>query len=329
MLRYTPYRYRYRTPWISRYGRSDHREGFLLLLEEKDGRFGMGEAAPLPELGTETLEQCRSSLESLCQHSANRSPTELLQQLQHQRHTTPALYFGVESAVAALEAGAAGEGVRQWLSPESGDRVRTNQQISAHNGFRFDPEGGTVLKLKIGIDTPERELEQLLRLGSNLPDRFTLRLDANRAWPYRQAEHFLLRLSELPIDSVEEPLRHPTLQRLERLQRMLPFPLAIDESLSQLGIENIPGSAITRVVLKPSLIGGLRQSCRVARQLLASGIEVVVTTLLESNIGALAVAHCAAAIDPDQQQTHGLSTIDCFRDDPVLPPLQQQGIVVL
>ena len=60
-LEVRPYRLRLATPLRTARGLYQHREGFVVLA--RDGALtGVGEAAPLAEMGTETLAQCADEL---------------------------------------------------------------------------------------------------------------------------------------------------------------------------------------------------------------------------------------------------------------------------
>ena len=57
-VRLVPYRLPLRDPWPTAEGPVLDRHGCLLILEEEDGRLGLGDAAPLPGFGLETIGSC-------------------------------------------------------------------------------------------------------------------------------------------------------------------------------------------------------------------------------------------------------------------------------
>ena len=134
-----------------------------------------------------------------------------------------------------------------------------------------------------------------------------------------RAIRFLDAVADLPIDGVEEPLAEPSVERLRWLQKRTPFALAIDESLFELGPERVFDlRAARRLVLKPARIGGFGASLRLAERAAAAGMEVVITSVVESAIGVAAAAQLAAALGAGI--AHGLATGPWLAED-VAPPL--------
>ena len=122
-------------------------------------------------------------------------------------------------------------------------------------------------------------------LCATLPAGVALRLDANTAWSAADAERFLAACLALPIDGIEEPLRSPDLATLHRLQAMVPFPLAIDESTQLVTCEFWQAPPVRRLVIKPARHGGLLASVELGLRAQAAGLECIVTASLESACG--------------------------------------------
>jgi len=174
-------------------------------------------------------------------------------------------------------------------------------------------EGYRILKIKVGDGPLTEEIERLQMLCATLPAGVALRLDANTAWSAADAERFLAACLPLPIDGIEEPLRTPDIATLQRLQAMVPFPLAIDESTQLLTCEFWQAPPVRRLVIKPARHGGLLSSVELGLRAQAAGLECIVTASLESACGVLACAHLAAAIAPEA--CHGLATADWLASD--------------
>ncbi|NJA87847.1 hypothetical protein HCX48_01225 [Rhodocyclus tenuis] len=219
-------------------------------------------------------------------------------------------------------------------------------------------EGFGIVKLKVGVAAVDSEIDTLRRAVQAMDGTLTLRLDANGAWNEEEATRFIDACVGLPVDSLEEPLALPAtlcapprrgsvqrqhalgtyLEALTRLQARSPFPLAFDESwpiianLRQWGrpadgsnIDDPSGLALPlrRLVIKPPRQGGLLPSLLLARHVLAQGLEVVVTSSIDSSCGILAAAQLAACIDAEQPAhlphcappTHGLATARWLASD--------------
>ncbi len=293
-----------------------------------DGGSVVGECAPLPEMGGESSHHCRETLDALQLFAKHRSPEELLQQLDSYRDHAPAACCGVEAALVTLMARQSRLPLNRWMSPDAPATVRVNQMVGTLDNPVIDPEGSTILKLKVGISPLKDEIEQLHKFAATIPQQSKIRLDANQAWSMKEATELINAINSLPIESIEEPLQCPTLEKTQQLQEISSFPIALDESAAQFGIAALLQERwLQRVVLKPTLMSGPWTTFRIARQFQERGVAVVITSALESSIGILSAAHCAAAVDPQQIEAHGLATSSWLAEDLSIAPVIKNGIL--
>lgn len=347
-----PYRLPLRQPWRSAHGRLDTRDGWLVTVS--DGlSVGYGDCAPLPEAGTELPAQAAQRLRFWQARAESLSDEQLLDALGAvEVCITPAADAAVESALLDLCAKRAGLTLAGLLNPSSRHRrVAVNAALgaleddSAEALRRHAQDGFRVFKFKVGSAAPGDELARFATLLQALPATGQLRLDANGAWEAPAAQTYLQALERIlaeqgrdigVIESLEEPLKHPSDDALARLQAQTRIPLALDESLhrgrSVIRPDRLP---VRRIVLKPGAVGGLRRSLALAKAALASGIEPVVTSLIESAAGLWTTAQLAAAIDglrprPDAlQPCHGIATADWLLADLGAPPRPLAGWIPL
>ena len=168
-------------------------------------------------------------------------------------------------------------------------------------------------------------------LPTLLPDGIRLRLDANQAWNKEQARRFITGIANLPVECLEEPLHEPGLKGLEQLQMLAPFPLALDESLTQLSqADLLSQKPVKRLVLKPMLLGGLQTALTLGRKAHLAGLESLVTTTVDSAIGSWAAVHLAAALNAGgHDMIHGLATSSWLSQDIAPPPAVHDGRIVV
>ncbi|WP_412480432.1 o-succinylbenzoate synthase [Azonexus sp. IMCC34839] len=295
-----PYALPLKRPWQTARGVMTQREGRLLCLTAADDRIGWGDAAPLPEFGIDAAmaaafaEDC-AQLDLLAQ----RADLPLNAWLSGE---APRVTVAVNSVLGAIS------------------KVSVEQLRTAHAaGYR-------VAKLKVGVLPVAEEIARLRELcaeirlaptqsaegGNTGMATLRLRLDANLAWSMADVQAFIDACVGLPVEGLEEPLAEPSAATLAELQRQAPFPLAVDESIELLTPHFFRHPPVRRLVLKPAR-HGLLASVELALRARASGIEVVVTSALESACGLLACAHLAAAVAPDS--VHGLGTADWLAAD--------------
>ena len=233
----TPYRLVMRRPWATAKGERRERSGWRINLHTADGRVGAGECAPLPEAGTESEPVAARTLDAALAKSRGMACDSLLTRLDDWR-AAPALRCALETALLDLAAQRAGLPLACYLNPDAAARIAVNAVIGsldegiAGRASAAVGAGFQVLKIKLGVYPPAREVESLNALAGALPPGVLLRLDANRAWDEATATAFVDRVRDLPVDSLEEPLRDPDSAVLARLQARVPWPLALDESLA-------------------------------------------------------------------------------------------------
>lgn len=319
--------------WSSARGTLERRRGWLLRLQSGEGALGFGECAPLPGAGTETFDEAAATLRSLLPELAGKRGDVALERL-FGITQSPAARCALETALLDLAANSAGCSVARHLNPRALESVRVNAMIGAlHSDAgaraqRAAAEGYRVLKLKLGVSSPETEIRALHELVRGLPSELSLRLDANRAWDEDTARTMIEALSGLPIEGLEEPLSGGGLEALRELQAIAPWPLAIDESLAQLSVDELASNPpVQRLVLKPMVVGGPLSALHIAASLRSAGIEIIVTTTVDTAVGTLAALHTAAALAGDS--THGLATSSWLAEDVATPPAIERGQMML
>lgn len=342
-----PYALHLRRPWASARGVLDERRGWLVWVEA-GGLIGYGDCAPLPEAGTESPAAALAMLEYWARACVGCDPERLLAEIDPPDETaqgdTPAAHYALACALADLLSQRQGLSLRYWLNPKAQAHVAVNAalgpvaQVKADQLAACIQRGLRVIKLKVGVAALDIELAALSRVRNahptdpspQPPTRPLLRLDANGAWGFAQAQRFIEAVARLhlPIESLEEPLAEPDPIRLAELQSQAPFALALDESLStRLASCDPRALGVRRLVLKPAAIGGLRRTLALARHAEGSGIEVVITSLIDSAAGLWPTAQLAGALA--SPLAHGLMTSDWLARDLGAPPVIQDGWLVL
>lgn len=316
--RLMPFRLPLRQPWRTAAATLTERCGWLLCLETEDGRTGFGECTPLPEAGTETLDQAEARLEPWLRALAGRYVADTLTFLGGRGGDRPAARCALETALCDLMAQAAGLPLARWLNAAAPLSVPVNAVLNDSVS-----EGFAVFKLKIGLASPADEARRVTAVCSRLPTGARLRLDANRAWSESEAADFIAAVADLPVESLEEPLAEPSREGLARLQRAAPFALALDESLAAFSLP-LP---VPRAVIKVPRLGGLKLAFDYGEALRAKGHEVVVTTLMDAACGRLAALHLACALGGDL--AHGLATGAWLAKDIGLAPVPVGGRLTL
>ncbi len=271
---------------------------WYLFLEENGVR-GVGECAPLAGLSKETPDQVRELLAEIADN-----PELFLRDSAAQKRIemVPSVRFAFETAQKDL-----GMGGEQLLFPSDftkekggipingliwmGDIPFMKEQVAQkiEQGFRC-------IKLKIGSLQFDDELSILQEIRKEYsPDQITLRVDANGAFAKEDVAERLMRLAEVDIHSIEQPIMAGQWQAMAELCRNSPLAIALDEEL--IGVDDVAQKialldtvAPHYLVLKPSLHGGWSGCDEWIALAEERNIGWWITSYLESNIGLNAIA---------------------------------------
>jgi o-succinylbenzoate synthase len=332
-VRLQPYCLPLRQPWHSASGSFSTRRGFLVSVEDDGGHRGYGDCAPLA--GTESEAQAKHWLSEQCPALTGLQAEAALKKLPAPDHCPPAARCGLETALLDLISRQHQLPLYRWLEAKASATVKVNVNLGSltrDTATRLAESAGfSVIKLKVGLLPLSQDIDNLQQLANALPDAISLRLDANQAWNKQQARSFIAGIANLPVECLEEPLHDPDLKELEQLQKLAPFPLALDESLTQLSQHDILSKRpVARLVLKPMLLGGLQTALSLGQKAHRAGLESLVTTTVDSAVGSWAAIHLAAALNAgNHDMIHGLATSSWLSRDIAPPPAVRDGRIVL
>jgi len=157
------------------------------------------------------------------------------------------------------------------LAMREPDRIRRAARLLYWYGVRH-------FKFKVGFDDdPARTDAVMSILGRSIRDnRATLRLDANAGWSIDEAKAKLDRWSDIPIQSIEQPLERHDDDQLPALAAHTDVPILHDESLvtiddaRRLIDMNVAGGFNIRI----SKCGGLMPALRIADLGRRSGVRL-------------------------------------------------------
>ena len=306
------------------------REGLLLKLSGSDGSEGWGETAPLPGFSTESLSEVAAQLRRLAESMTGHELIDgwvdadgaFAWEVEH-IVPAPSARFGFELAVLNLYGASSCMGLADLLAPTPRATVPVNGLLSGtadevlEEASRMRNAGYRTVKLKVGSRAVADDIRLVRALGEELGDGISLRLDANRAWDYEEAAEFVRGAAR--FEYVEEPLADPA--RMPDLIEEYGVPVALDESLVGMQPDELEERRYARaVVLKPTLLGGISRTLRMAERALLLGMTPAVSSAYESGVGTAALVALAASIG-DRPVPAGLDTYRMIAGDVLETPL--------
>ncbi len=303
--------------------------------EGKQKIAGIGECSPLPGLSPDLVGDMDAVL-SHCQAALSGLETLGMEQLKKMiPGNYPAVLFGLETAMMDLLNG--------------GHKIIYNNQF--FNGFISIPINGLVwmgskdlmiqrinekieegydcIKIKIGSISLDDELSLLRHIRKLFPkDRIQIRLDANGAFSFNDVFRVLDLLAPFDIHSVEQPIKAGNWQAMHEVCKNTPIPVALDEELiglhdAEYKVQLLDEINPQFIVIKPTLVGGLRETEEWIQLAAQRAIGWWVTSALESNIGLNAIAQFTA--NQKLEIPQGLGTGQLFHNNISSPLKIEKG----
>lgn len=288
--------------------------------EDEPGIVGTGECSILPHLSIDDRPDLENKLSEVCGNI-----NDYTVDLHHSLMDWPAVRFALETALIDLH-----KGGRNILFPSSFTDGLTSIPINGliwmgnldEMSRRIEAklqDGFSCLKLKIGALDTESELSLLRSLRKRFsPETIELRVDANGAFTPTQAKRILEELAKLKIHSIEQPIRAGHEKEMATLCANTPVPIALDEEL--IGINRPEEKRYLLelikpqyIILKPSLLGGIKASEEWIKHAKSLGTGWWVTSALEANTGLNAIAQWTATLGNPMPQ--GLGTGQVFSNN--------------
>lgn len=292
------------------------KDSYFIILEN-DGRRYIGECGLLKGLSYDDVPDYEDKLAWVCEniHLGKDVLWESLREF-------PSIQFGVEQVYMALEnqqivytdldtsfsKGKEGIPINGliWMGEPAFMKKQIDEKIK---------QGFDCIKMKIGAIDFEKEYELLQYIRKEFPkDKLELRVDANGGFSFEEVSDVLSKLADLDIHSIEQPIKAKQVLKMKQLCAKALLPIALDEEL--IGITNFD---IKRellevikpqyIILKPSLIGGIKGSeewISIAEDL---GIGWWITSALESNIGLHTIAQFTNRLQNPMPQGLGTGSL--------------------
>ncbi len=330
------YRYSvpFRTPFHYANGSIDKREGFLI----GSGKSIWTEIAPLPGFSGESMEDAGSFLKNnwnlILQHFKNATLDRFLVEEAQQSgiEQFPSIRFGLSLLDEQQKASASGLPLfaywqEQWFpdAAETKGYVRCNALAEHQNMeellqvIHFRKESGfRTMKVKLTAD-PETAYNVINETCTRFPD-VIFRYDANRAFSLQEALGLFERLrSRFDRDQtgnnlqyIEEPLSNPDVDSLTKLKKF-GISIAADESArSSAEVRKLNESgSFDYLVIKPMLFGSFNE----LKELIQSDSSVTISSVFETAVGRMLLAHLAALFNNNRETDHGLATGPFLMDD--------------
>ena len=295
------------------------RQGLVLELKVNDDINGVGylygEAAPLPDFSNESIDGACEQLGSIAAALIGQmlEPESFNCDEWAETMVSPSVAFALESAIALPALQAAMDETELPVAPlltgSTSDMLERIRSWSA-----YWPE---TFKLKVGRGELKSDIYRVKQLLEALPEQVCLRLDANRRWSLQQSVEFVNKIDATRISYIEEPVKDS--EDCQAFYQQTRMPFALDETVQNPDYEFVPEAGLAAVIIKPTLVGGIRRCETLIQAAREAGVHTVISSSFESVLGVDILSNLARVWAPGEAA--GLDTLSAFSshllDEPV------------
>ncbi|HEU5311630.1 MAG TPA: enolase C-terminal domain-like protein, partial [Candidatus Eisenbacteria bacterium] len=166
---------------------------------------------------------------------------------------------------------------------------------AAHDAAK---RGFGTIKIKVGGAVPADDVARVRAARQEVGSHVRIRVDANQDWSEAEAVAALRAMESFGIEYCEQPVPAGAIESMARVRAAVSVPIAADESVADATSARrvLEARAADVIVVKPMALGGLHAARAVAAQAQEFGAGVVVTSLLESEVGRAGALHFAASL---------------------------------
>jgi len=311
-------------------GTIDSARNILVEIQTSDGLTGWGEGSPFWMIVGETQASGMAAAQDMARLLLNRNPldiegcvTTLTRYLPG--HVTTRSAF--DMALYDLAAKAANMplyqflgGSRRALVTDETIYINTPERM-VDDALRIQANGGEAIKVKLGTNRVD-DIRRVEAIRTAIGDATPIRTDANQGWDVVTAQAVLRAIGGWNVQYCEQPIRRHDIAGLRQIRRSSPVPLMADESLFDAtdAIRLVRDEAVDYFNIKLAKSGGIFDALAINAIAEASGIACMIGCMSESRLALTANAHVAAA----RQNVRFCDLDACFEHaiDPV-----QGGIV--
>jgi len=284
-------------------------DNVLVRIETDAGLIGWGEAASAPVMTGDTLESLVAAVHYLSPALIGRDAGDIA----GAHAAMDGRMYGNHGAKAALDialfdlAGkAAGKPVHALL----GDKQRSRMPLlGVVGGGDYDgdlqdaakkkAEGFVVYKIKVGIDTPERDAARTRAICAALGDGLLISADANQGFTTEEALTYVRAVEGCGLGFFEQPLAAHDLAGMAEVAAATSIAIGADEGIHALDDirRHAERKAARGVSLKAIKLGGVRALTEAGRLCGELGLQVNISCKTgESSIACAAALHVASVI---------------------------------
>ena len=283
-------------------------EAVIVHLATQDGRSGFGEAPPTHVITGDTLDGIERAVHLIGAGLIGmdvRRREQLFDKLHKTLVGNTSAKAAVDMALYDLIAQQAGLPLTQYLGGYR-ESIETDYTVSvnspeemAQDAEGYEQDGFTVLKVKVGIDTPEQDLKRIQAIRDRVGNKVTLRLDANQGWDPKSAVRTIRKMEDagFDIELIEQPVPANDIEGMKFVTEHTMTPIMADESVfSPADAKRVLElRAADLINIKLMKAGGIHRALKINALAETFGVPCMTGSMIETKLGLSAAAHFAAS----------------------------------
>jgi o-succinylbenzoate synthase len=160
-------------------------------------------------------------------------------------------------------------------------------------------QGFNVLKVKVGKDDIDTDLERIREVRNRVGNEIKIRLDANQGWTAKDAIRAIRKMEDsgLKIELVEQPVKADDIDGLKQVTDHVDTLIMADESVftPKQAFQVLKTRSADLINIKLMKAGGIYQAQIINQLAETCGVECMVGSMIETRLGISAAAHFAAS----------------------------------
>jgi len=267
---------------------------------EKDGVFGIGEAAPNIRYN-ETAESTVDTIKKAKPLFEKYDPwhfVDLENEIQDVVEEQTAAKCAMDIALIDWVTKKIGVPLYQYLGLDKSKAPLTSFSIGIDKPEIMqqkirEAEPYHILKIKVGKDNDEK----IMKAVRDVTDK-TLRVDANEGWKDKEeALEKILWLEKIGVEFIEQPMPSSMLEETRWLRDRVNIPIIADEAVKSAA--DIPklAYAYDGINIKLMKSGGIQEALRMIWMARSLGMKIMLGCMIESSCAISAAAHISPLVD--------------------------------
>ncbi|MGM8215750.1 dipeptide epimerase [Bacillaceae bacterium W0354] len=186
------------------------------------------------------------------------------------------------------------------------DTIETDYTVSvndplemAQDAEQYIENGFDVLKIKVGKDKIDKDIERIKAIRDRVGLKPTIRLDANQGWSAKDAIYAINKMEQLNlnIELVEQPVKAHDLEGLKQVTDHTNTLIMADESVFSVhdARKVLEMRAADLINIKLMKSGGIHEAMKINKLAETYGVKCMVGSMIETKLGITAAAHFAAS----------------------------------